>query len=368
MLEAAEVLQKELTQLTDGLRALETGKITQGDEFLADLENRLGEVAELIDIAASLTEADDDSMVYWYELPPDRGKIGVKLYAAPLHVGQRLHDQFFSEMRSVVMTSATLAVAGKFNYFLDRVGLTGLQGERVRTLEVGSPFDYDSQAFVAVPEWFPNPRDRGFQDAVTDLVRDVVLGVGRGTLVLFTSYSMLDATYRRLSGDFYGAGVLLLGQGHDGSRTNIAETFRQEEKSVLFGTESFWQGVDIPGESLEVLIIVKLPFSVPSEPLLVAQNDELRKQGKDPFLYLTVPETAIRFRQGFGRLIRSRRDSGAVIILDTRVVTERYGRAFLLSLPTEHRSFRSSDELVSSLEAWFTGERGASETEEEAPW
>jgi Rad3-related DNA helicase len=247
-------------------------------------------------------------------------------------------------------------VAGKFAYFLDRAGLTGQISERVRTLGVGSPFDYDRQALVAVPGWFPNPKSPRFQDAVTELVRDAVLGVKRGTLVLFTSYRMLNEVYRAVRDDFAANGILLLGQGLDGSRTNILDVFRAERGSVLFGTESFWQGVDAPGEALEMLIIVKLPFAVPSEPLLIAQSEELAKEGRDPFLHMTVPEAAIRFRQGFGRLIRTQADRGVVLILDTRVISERFGRAFTLSLPTGHQVFGTPEELLGALDAWFRGD------------
>jgi ATP-dependent DNA helicase DinG len=353
LLAAVESVKAEIQQLTDWLRDLGMGVLPSGDEFVADLDNRLMDLEGLRETLTSLTEATDREMVYWYEIPPENARAGVRLASAPLSVGSRLHDSLFSTLRSVVITSATLAVAGKFTYFLSRTGLMGEQGERVRTLEVGSPFDFDHQAFVAVPTWFPNPKSRDFNAAVADMVRDAVLKTRRGTLVLFTSYAQLNATYRSLSDEFHANGIQLLGQGIDGSRTALANAFRQDRDSVLFGTESFWEGVDIPGDALELLVIVKLPFAVPTEPLLVAQNNELRREGKDPFLWMTVPETAIRFRQGFGRLIRSKRDRGAVLLLDTRVVTERFGRAFLQSLPTGHHAFDNSIDLVDSLETWF---------------
>jgi len=349
-------LAAELGTLADWLRDLDQGRLGPRDEFVVDLENRGADLAALDDIIMNLTEAADETLVYWYELPADAlGRHDVRLYAAPLHVGERLRERFFPGLRSVVMTSATLAVAGKFTYFLDRVGLVGDAAERVRTLAVGSPFDYDRQVLVAVPGWFPNPKSREFQDAVTTLVRDAILRTRRGTLVLFTSYQQLNQTYRAVRADLTAAGILLLGQGLDGSRTNLADLFRRERESVLFGTESFWQGVDVPGEALEMLIIVKLPFAVPTEPLLVAQAEDLRKAGKDPFLHMTVPEAAIRFRQGFGRLIRSQQDRGAVLILDTRVTTERFGRAFLLSLPTKHRLFKTPESLLAALDRFFDG-------------
>ena len=355
LIASVEAVREEVNTLQNWIRDLDTGRLPSQEEFVTDLENRSGELGMLMETVADLTEAGDDAYVYWYEKPApavSRGT-GIKLQSAPLRVGNLLQDSLFAPKRTVVMTSATLAVANKFNYFLSRSGLTGNQGERVRTLAVGSPFDYDRQAFVAVPTWFPSPKDRSFQKAVTELVKELVLRTRRGTLVLFTSYSMLNTTYRSVSEDFAGEGILLLGQGRDGSRTSIADLFRNEKDSVLFGTESFWEGVDVPGDALETLIIVKLPFAVPTEPLVVAQSELLRQQGKDPFLYMSVPETAIKFRQGFGRLIRGKKDRGAVIILDTRVVTERFGRAFLKSLPTEHKAFKTLDNMVAALDEWF---------------
>ena len=350
---AVEALGAEVSTLTEWLRELDAGQLPSRDEFVADLDNRLAELAALVTLIVDITEAERQDFVYWYEIPPDEGAHSVRLYAAPLNVGEQLRERFFPDLRSCVMTSATLAVAGKFKYFLDRMGLTDTLAERVRTLAVGSPFDFDKQVRVAVPAWLPSPKQRGFQPAVTDLVRDIILRTRRGTLVLFTSYRQLNDTYRALRDEITSHGILLLAQGQGGSRSNIAETFRNDRGSVLFGTESFWQGVDVPGDALEQLVIVRLPFGVPSEPLVVAQGEQLRAEGRDPFLHMTVPEAAIRFRQGFGRLIRSQSDHGAVLILDTRVVTERFGRAFLGSLPTGHRAYDTKNAMLDDLVEWF---------------
>ncbi len=351
--DAIQHLANEVGVITEWLRELEQGRVANRDELLLDLENRRPELEGLDSLLVDMTEATDEKLVYWYEVPASGSKDDVRLYSAPLHVAERLQETFFPSLRSVVLTSATLAVAGKFDYFLSRSGLADQHAERTRTLAVGSPFDYDSQAFAAVPKWLPSPKSRTFQRAVTELVRDLTMRVRRGTLVLFTSHRMLRDTYHAVHDELAASGILLLGQGIDGSRTNLADTFRREPGSVLFGTESFWQRVDMPAEALEMLVIVKLPFSVPTEPLVVAQAEELKRLGKDPFLWMTVPEAAIRFRQGFGRLIRSRRDRGAVVILDTRVATERFGRAFLKSLPTGHRAYDTSESLLSGIEEWF---------------
>jgi Rad3-related DNA helicase len=344
-------LKESIGTLVLWLRDLPLGGMPARDEILADAELRQADVAELSQRIVVLTEAKTEEDVYWYELPANSDEGRLRFLSAPLHVGKRLQEAFYPGLRSLIMTSATLSIAGKFNYFQDRLGL---EPGSVRTLAVKSPFDYGKQVRVALPGWFPEPRSGAeFERAVIALLGALIPRVRRGTLVLFTSYGMLNNAYSSLRDTFAEEGILLLGQKVDGSRSSITNRFRQDRESVLFGTDSFWQGIDVPGESLELLIIVKLPFSVPSEPLEIAQSNALRAAGKDPFLYLTVPKAAVRFRQGFGRLIRHRNDKGAVLILDTRVVRASYGRAFHRSLPTAHTVYRSQEELIRALEDWF---------------
>ncbi|MCK4596725.1 ATP-dependent helicase DinG, partial [bacterium] len=174
-----------------------------------------------------------------------------------------------------------------------------------------------------------------------------------GALVLFTSYEMLDRAYKELKESLGQQGILVLGQGKDGSRTNILNRFRQEHESVLMGTNSFWEGVDIPGESLRSLVLTKLPFLVPTEPLVEAHMEELEKQGRNSFTEYVLPEAVIRFRQGFGRLIRRRDDRGVVLILDRRVLSTRYGSTFLRSLPTRTWALDSPQALVEDIRRWL---------------
>jgi Rad3-related DNA helicase len=199
----------------------------------------------------------------------------------------------------------------------------------------------------------PSPKSSDYQNAVDDLLRNLALKVGRGTLALFTSYSMLNRSYSALKTDLSSDGILLLGQGIDGTRGSITDRFKTDQGSMLLGTDSFWEGVDIPGEALEILGIVRLPFAVPSEPLVAAHMEELEKQGKDPFLHYSVPEAILKFRQGFGRLVRNQTDRGVVIVFDSRVLSTRYGRAFLEALPVQHQAFRSPKDLLQTIKSWF---------------
>jgi ATP-dependent DNA helicase DinG len=185
------------------------------------------------------------------------------------------------------------------------------------------------------------------------VLRDLSINVKRGALALFTSYSMLNRTYNALKPDLQGEGILLLGQGIDGSRAGITERFKDDRASMLLGTDSFWEGVDIPGDALEILSIVRLPFAVPSEPIVAAHMEELEKQGKDSFLHYSVPEAILKFRQGFGRLIRNKTDRGVVIVLDSRVLTTRYGQAFLEALPVAHKTFQTPQNMIQTICKWF---------------
>ncbi len=352
-LELLDELMSELSRLLEWMGGLPSGSLPSQDDIASQIEGHILECSGISDDLVFLTSAEGEDYVYWAELPPGGGAFELKLCAAPLDIAERLSEEIYSRMRTVVFTSATLTVGGSFDYFVERLGLALSTPERVRTLSVGSPFDYQRQVMVCVPDFIPSPRSAGFQPSVDDILRDISVGLRRGTMALYTSYGMLNRSYASLKGDFEMEGILLLGQGLDGSRSSIASRFRDEPSSVLLGTDSFWEGVDMPGEALEVLFIVKLPFAVPSEPVVEAIMERLGNEGMDPFLGYLLPEAVIKFRQGFGRLIRSRADRGVVVILDKRVITSNYGEVFLRSLPVEPTIFNSKDEMISEIEEWF---------------
>lgn len=357
-----EEVQEHLERLLCGLRDLQEGlnllggwldEVSDAEEWRAELEGARDALGELAEDLKFVTEVGRDEFVYWAELPPGEGR-EVKLCSAPLDVAPFLED-FYGKMRTVVMTSATLSVGGDFGYMVGRLGLDGFQAGRVRTLRVGSPFDYEGQVLVCVPTFLPSPKEEGYEEAVEEVLRALTLEVRRGTLALFTSHRMLREVHSSLREELGDEGVLLLGQGLDGPRSFLAKRFREEVGSVLLGTDSFWEGVDVPGEALEVLVIVRLPFSVPTEPLVEAKCERLRMEGRDPFWEHSLPEAVIKFRQGFGRLVRHSNDRGVVVILDGRAVRSKYGRKFLDSLPVGFRKVRSLEELVRLVRGWFEG-------------
>ena len=353
LLQAAGHLTNRLQALCNWLKDLREDAFPNRDELTGELESRAQESADILADLEYLTEPQDEQAVYWLELPARDNSSDTRLFAAPLNVADVLCETLYDRLNAIVFTSATLGIRGKLTYFLRRMGLETLPEGRVRPLCLGSPFNYETQALVCAPQFVPSPKSPDFQNAVDGILRDLALNVKRGALALFTSYAMLNRTYLALKPDLQTEGILLLGQGIDGSRAGITDRFKTDRGSMLLGTDSFWEGVDIPGEALEILGIVRLPFAVPSEPLVAAHMEELEKQGKDPFLYYSVPEAILKFRQGFGRLIRNKTDRGVVVVLDSRVLTTRYGRAFLEALPVAHKTFKTPQDMVQTIQKWF---------------
>lgn len=271
-----------------------------------------------------------EDAVYWIEVAGQKRQ-NIKLMSSPVDVGETLRDELFARVPSVILTSATLAVGREdFSFFRNRIGLT-----RAEDVKLGSPFDYQNQVTLVLPDRMPDPGEApgDYENMVVERIRQHLDDLSGGAFVLFTSYKMLQNCARRLTPWFTSRNQLLLCQGAGLQRGTLLERFRTNGNAVLFGTESFWQGVDVPGDALRNVIITKLPFSVPDHPLLEARVERIRQNGGNPFTQYQVPEAAIKLRQGFGRLIRTATDSGQVVILDPRLRTKPYGRLFLESLP-----------------------------------
>lgn len=299
--------------------------------------------------------SDEKGYCRWIELNRNKKGPEAGLICVPLDVSGLMKLYVYDRFRTIIATSATLTVDRSFEYFKERVGLSLVREERLFSLKLDSPFDYRRNALVCVPSDFPDPDDPAFEDSLKSLIRSVVrLPRCGGTFVLFTSYRLLQSVYRDLQAYSRDQGVQPLAQGEE-SRRFLLERFVSVRPSILFATDSFWQGVDIRGSALECVMIARLPFRVPTDPVVQARAEAMRLKGRDPFRHYLVPQAVMRFRQGFGRLIRSKKDRGAVLILDRRVLSRGYGGIFLNSLPDLEVREESSDRIAQLMEEFFGG-------------
>jgi ATP-dependent DNA helicase DinG len=270
-------------------------------------------------------EQEDETMTYWVEL--GRGKT-VSLNAAPTDVAVSVGPRLFRDNTSVILTSATLAVGGSLDYYRQRIG-----ARSARTLILDTPFDFQRQMRVRIYRDIPEPEQPAYKDALPEWIYRAVQHSDGKALVLFTNASVLRSAARALGDRLSHNGIRLLVHENAEHRHALLEEFKRDIHSVLFGLESFWMGIDVPGEALEHVIITRLPFAVPEDPLTEARMEALTKKNGNTFLDYTLPEAVLKFRQGVGRLIRSKTDRGLVSILDSRILTRKYGRVFLESIP-----------------------------------
>ena len=320
-----------LGRLFKGCEKLPDEILEKFSGLLTDLKGIRGRLEGTVENLGAFT-LRGEGCCRWFELKSGGRGMILKLCVSPLEIATAFKGTVLDRFRTVVVTSATLAIGDSFSFLKKRTGIALAAPERVTELLLPSPFDYQHQAFVGIPSDIAEPTAHGF-DAILEphLLEALLISQGRA-FVLFTSYDLLRRVYDRLAVRLAAEGLTPLRQGEI-NRSLLLNRFRKEKNAVLFGTDSFWEGVDVKGKALELVIITRLPFRVPTEPVLEARSEHISSLGGDPFLEYTVPQAVIKFKQGFGRLIRSRDDRGGVLVLDSRVLSKNYGRIFLRSLP-----------------------------------
>lgn len=332
----------DLEQLCGGLGELEEFDIPDIEGMVQDCAGYLARLREMWqEINACIAEPSSSS-IYWASVSARDER--VTLHAAPLHVGSLVQKHLFHPKESVILTSATLTTDNRFDFIRER-----LHAWDADELTVGSPFDYKNSTLLYLPVDIPEPNQPYYQKTVEEALIALARATEGRMLVLFTSYYQLRNTSRAITRPLSDAGIIVYQQGGGTSRVQLLENFRTTPRAVLMGTRSFWEGVDVVGPALSVLVIARLPFSVPDDPIFAARSETF----DNPFAEYAIPETILRFRQGFGRLIRTKTDRGAVVVLDKRVLTKSYGSMFLNSLPECTRVRASLAKLPDAARRWL---------------
>lgn len=316
-----ETLVNILCELTEKLDRL--AENTDDENFRTELTANSEKCRSFTDALVNFTGRMIPDAVYFIEDEQN----SINCCAAPLNVAQLLNDLLFNGEIPVMLCSATLTVSGRFDYFIDRIGFAG--GE---VMKLDSPFSPE-QAKLLLTDRMPEPAVPDYLPKLADAIRNLVIENNGSAFVLFTSYQSMKYCQEALKDSFALKGLPLLVQGDGMTRSAMLRTFQSTPHSVLFGTDSFWTGVDVPGENLSLVIITRLPFASIGSPLTSARMEKLENSGKSSFTGYSLPEAVLKFRQGAGRLIRTRQDRGKIAVLDSRIVTRRYGRDFITSLP-----------------------------------
>ena len=335
-------IARTLERLLQALEGMEDAQAAGYESLVIEISSCLNTAEDIREKLRAFIIDQNDDQIYWMTQNARDGEIALEI--APMHVGVLLQNRLFSQKESVILTSATLSTQGNFDHISERLGL-----EDADELLVDSPFDYPKAVMLCLPKDMPEPNSRSYQEAVQQAIIDVCRAAGGRTMGLFTSHAALQATRTGIREELEGLGFKVLAQGVDGTPRNLLTSFMQNPESVLLGTASFWEGVDIPGGALKVIVVARLPFNVPTEPVFAARSQMF----EDPFNQYAVPQSVLRFRQGFGRLIRGEEDRGAVVVLDQRILSRGYGPVFLESLPGCTVVKGSLRELYQDVQQWI---------------
>ena len=341
-IELKEIYGELIRKINKFLNNIEDFDLEDEDGIIFDFTKYYNRLKDYYKNFEFIIESNDRDYVYWLNFIPL--KANIELHATPFDISEDLNSSLFSKMERMVFTSATLAVDNKFSYFRESLGLTDNKGKKIEEKIIDSPFDYEKQMEVYIPEDTLDPNNIEFLDDMAGFVEKIIKKTEGHCFLLFTSYSSMNYLYNKIKVYFSKNDYTLIKQ-NDYPRHEMIEIFKSSKNPVLFGTDSFWEGVDVQGEQLQSVIIVKLPFKVPNDPVTEAIIENIREKGKNPFNDYQVPQAVIKFKQGIGRLIRSKEDKGIITILDNRVIKKSYGKKFLRALP-KNVTIKSKREIL----------------------
>ncbi|MDR1931923.1 MAG: helicase c2 [Spirochaetales bacterium] len=317
------------------------------------LMKRLEDMAGVCEQFRSPGEKSD--RIFWIERKyTHTGDIFLNYVSTPLYIGDLMREAVYEPFDTIVFTSATLTVNKSFRFWRSRLGLSGREEPREEAFD--SPFNYKERVLLGVPDDAPPPESSDYRDYLAAFVTQAILAAEGGALVLFTSYELLMKTCAAVRPALDKVGITVFRQGDD-QRSRLLRCFTQDISSVLFATDSFWEGVDAPGDTLRLVIICRLPFRVPTEPILLARMEAIQRKGGNPFIDLSLPEAVMKFKQGFGRLMRRTADHGVVLVSDGRIISKSYGSLFISSLPETRRSIKSTASLMEDIENFLARTR-----------
>jgi ATP-dependent DNA helicase DinG len=350
-LQELETLLLEFINIFSDLMDKDNQEWEEEDILLLEIKIQARRMMRILEICKQFQKyKEKKDMIFWLDsFKNNKGNKIVRFVITPLDITAMMKKAVYEPYESLIFTSATLTVANNFSYWKTRVGLTDMSDREVTEIALSSPFNYKEQVLLCIPNNAPMPNEKLYKDFIEKIILEIIeLFEGRA-LVLFTSYETLFSTYTYVKEKIKNKKIIVLKQG-DEDRHKLLKSFIRITNSALFATDSFWEGVDSPGETLSVVIICRLPFKVPTDPITIARMEYIRQKGGNPFLEFSLPEAVIRLRQGFGRLMRSKQDRGAVVILDSRIIKKAYGEAFLASLPQTGLSITEKESMLVALE------------------
>jgi len=345
VLRRIDTFYKSCTQLVNGLLDIRAHLAKEGNErYVRQIEGLTGRLVETAEAIDKFLGENDETWVRWIQKKRDSG-----IVVALVEVGDILNDLVFSRMKSLVLTSATLTVDNRFDFIMSRLHI----GASAQSVALESSFDYNRQMVVLIPQNGPGPNHPQYVKHLARSITSILRKTHGKAFVLFTSYKTLNSVYDLVKNSLSADEFVVFRQG-DETRSRLMERFRGDIHSVLFGTESFWEGVDAPGQTLECVVITKLPFKVPTEPIIRARIEKIKQKGKNPFLEYYVPLAVIKMKQGIGRLIRNKFDRGIIVILDNRLLLKSYGSLFLRSIPTENIHRGALEEILEEADSFLS--------------